>query len=130
MMRLEFDDDLQTRLLVSSIVKQEKKLGGMSDKHFAKLHDLYLQMLKTKITKSATYDGKYFFCCETCKLDRTKNKNDRYLSVIVQGNKKIESVKSKHQNHNWILIHESKLPSYTYKTPNKKKILFAWGRIF
>jgi len=129
-MRLEFDDDLQTRLLVSSIVKQEKKFGGMSDKHFAKLHDLYLQMLKSKITKTATYDGKYFFCCQTCKLDRTKNKNDRYLSLTVQGLRQIANVKRKHLDHNWVLIHESKLSSYIYKTPNKKKILFAWGRIF
>ena len=65
---------------------------------------------------TATYQGKCFCICKKCPFATRKNKKFHKGNFIGQTEaKNIENFKTKHEDHNWTLIHISRTAKYIQK---------------
>ncbi|MHB8545634.1 MAG: hypothetical protein ACYDAJ_02580 [Nitrosotalea sp.] len=111
----EFDDSFLVSKIVSDFVRTEQKeaweKSRMSDAHFAELHRLYLLTLKKPKTR-ATFQGKYVLIC----FDETDSHNSRQRHLLeFAKDKAVKKLVTKHQDHNFLLLHQSLAKKYGIK---------------
>ena len=112
----EFDDDVLTNRLVSSIIKIEKQsIPKMSKDTFAKYHKSYLESLRKTTAKKGTFQGKYVLICFD--ENDSHNTRQRYLLDSATG-KAVRQMKLKHEDHNYLLLHQSRAKKYGIKRTN------------
>ncbi|MGI0058960.1 MAG: hypothetical protein ACREBJ_04260 [Nitrosotalea sp.] len=114
----EFDDSYLVSKIVSDFVRIEEKeaweKSRMTDEHFDELHRLYLLTLKKPKAK-ATFQGKYVLICFD--ENDTHNTRQRYL-LESASDKAVRVLKNKHEDHNYLLLHQSRAKKYGIKRTN------------
>ena len=114
----EFDDSFLISKIVSDYVRIEQialwEKSRMSDDKFEYLHKLYLQTLKKPKTR-ATFEGKYVLIC----FDETDSHNSRQRHLLVYAkDKAVKKIVTAHQDHNYLLLHQSRAKKYGIKRNN------------
>lgn len=114
----EFDDSFLISKITSDFVriaeKESWEKSRMTDKKFDELHKLYLQTLKKPKTR-ATFQGKYVLIC----FDETDSHNSRQRHLLVYAkDKSVKKIVTLHQDHNYLLLHQSRSKKYGIKRNN------------
>lgn len=112
----EFDDSFLISQIVSDFVRSERtaliESTRITDEHFKELHRLYLLTLK-KPQQRATFQGKYVLICFD--ENNTHKAGQRHLLVSAKDAKPVKQLIRKHQNHNYLLLHQSRAKKYGIK---------------
>lgn len=90
-------------------------LGNMSDSKFAEYHRNYLHQVNKKKSARGTFQGKYVLICFD---ENESHDRKRHLMKLANGPKSVKNLLALHEDHNYLLLHQSRARKYGIKRSN------------